>query len=51
MVALILMYIVFPGKKGEVDTFFDQAANAFAKKMEWPVKVGKYNLSANSHGQ
>ena len=51
MVALILMHIVFPGKLGENDMFFDQAVNAFAKKMELPVEVGKYNLSANSYGR
>ena len=48
--ALILMYIVFPCKLREIDSFFDRAVNAFAKLMGWTMEVGTYNLSVNSYG-
>ena len=51
IVALILMHIVYPGKKGEIDEYFDRAVNEFARKMKWPMEVGKYNLSADSNGK
>ena len=45
------MHIVYPGKKGEIDEYFDRAVIKFARKTKWPMKVGKYNLSPNINGR